>query len=115
MARFWTGLLAFLLFLNILVACSKGDGSQLADAQMRGRALFDAHCADCHNGTNPDLLKQPPKLHGLFMAKALPSGAAPTDVQVRKTIIEGKGTMPAFDQRLREQDIDDLLDYLHTL
>jgi len=111
----WAGLLAFLLFLSIFVACSKGDGSQLTDAQMRGHALFDVHCADCHNGTNPDLMKQPPRLDRLFLAKALPSGAPANDSQVRTTIIHGRGTMPAFDGRLREEDIDDLLKYLHTL
>jgi mono/diheme cytochrome c family protein len=115
MVRVWTGALSFLLFLSLLASCSKGDRSQLTDAQMRGHALFDVHCADCHNGTNPDLLKQPPRLHGLFMAKALPSGAPATDIEVRRTIIEGKGTMPAFDRRLQLQDIDDLLKYLHTL
>jgi mono/diheme cytochrome c family protein len=47
--------------------------------------------------------------------KSLPSGAPATDAQVRKTIIEGRGTMPAFDQRLSEEEVNDLVKYLHTL
>jgi mono/diheme cytochrome c family protein len=45
----------------------------------------------------------------------LPSGAPATDEQVRKTIIQGLGTMPAFDQRLSDEDISDLVKYLHQL
>lgn len=85
-----------------------------ASAQ-RGQELFDLHCASCHEDPPPDLKKQPPKLEGLFKAKYLPSGAAATDTQVRKTIIGGLRTMPAFDQRLSDQDLNDLVAYLHTL
>jgi mono/diheme cytochrome c family protein len=34
---------------------------------------------------------------------------------VSKTIIEGRGTMPAFDKRLREADARELVAYLHKL
>jgi mono/diheme cytochrome c family protein len=85
-----------------------------ASAQ-RGQELFDLHCALCHEGPTPDLKKQPPRLEHLFAAKQLPSGAPATDAQVRKTIIEGLRTMPAFDKRLSDQDLNDLVSYLHTL
>ena len=115
MTRFSIGVLVFLLFISILFGCSKGSGSGNTEAELRGHALFDTHCADCHNAANPDLLKQPPKLNRLFLAKTLPSGAPASDSQVRNVIIQGKGIMPAFDGRLREEDIYDLLKYLHTL
>jgi mono/diheme cytochrome c family protein len=83
--------------------------------QEHGQELFDLHCADCHEEANPDLKKQPPSLKGLFRAKKLPSGAPATDEQVRKTIIQGIGTMPAFDQRLSQNDVTDLIEYLHAL
>jgi len=98
----------------LLAACSQ-MGFGLSGAELHGAQLFDLHCADCHDETNPDLKKQPPKLKGLFRSKLLPSGSPATDQQVRKTIIEGFGTMPAFDQRLRDQDVDDLVKYLHVL
>jgi mono/diheme cytochrome c family protein len=84
-------------------------------AQRRGRELFQLNCAPCHEAPNPDLKKQPPKLEGLFQSKRLPSGAPATDDRVRKTIIQGIGTMPAFDQRLRDEDVDNLVKYLHQL
>jgi mono/diheme cytochrome c family protein len=84
-------------------------------AGQHGQELFDLHCADCHEEANPELKKQPPKLEGLFHPKTLPSGAPATDKQVRKTIVEGLGTMPAFDQRLSVSDVNDLIQYLHTL
>jgi mono/diheme cytochrome c family protein len=96
-------------------ACSHQGRAYLSEDEMQGQELFELHCAPCHQGAHPDLRKQPPKLEGLFQSKSLPSGAPATDAQVRKTIIAGRGTMPAFDQRLSEEDVDDLVKYLHTL
>jgi cytochrome c6 len=94
----------------VLFGCSSES-----DGEVHGRALFETHCADCHEGANPDLLKQPPRLHHLFVSKTLPSGAPSDDKQVRSTILRGKGTMPAFDGRLSDEDLADLLKYLHSL
>lgn len=99
--------------LGLLSGCSE-SGSSFSGADMRGQELFDLHCALCHEMANPDLRKQPPKLERLFQSRALPSGAPATDAQVRKTIIEGLGTMPAFDQRLNPKDVDHIVRYLHT-
>jgi len=84
-------------------------------AEHRGEELFQQNCAVCHEVPNPELKKQPPKLEGLFQRKTLPSGAPATDDQVRKTIIHGIGTMPAFDQRLSDEEVNDLVKYLHRL
>ena len=108
--RLVLGSLVFLFVLTVLFGCSHSD-----DAVVRGQALFDLHCAGCHEGTNPDLLKQPPKLRHLFGSKTLPSGGPTDDEHVRQTILRGKGIMPSFEQRLKRRDIDDLLKYLHTL
>lgn len=102
-----------LVLLSLLMACS-GD-RQPNSAELSGQTLYEEHCAGCHEQQHPDLLKQPPGLHGLFLAKELPSGSPATDEQVRKTIIEGRATMPAFDQRLQSDDVEDLVRYLHTL
>jgi len=98
----------------LLSGCGQTSGG-LSDAELQGRGLFNLHCAPCHEDANPELKKQPPKLKGLFGSTTLPSGAPATDDQVRKTIIEGRGTMPAFDQRLNADDVDDLIKYLHRL
>ena len=96
-------------FALLNTACSPSGSAE------RGQELFDLHCATCHEGPTPDLKKQPPQLEHLFAAKQLPSGAPATDEQVRKTIVEGLKTMPAFDKRLSEQDFKDLIAYLRTL
>jgi mono/diheme cytochrome c family protein len=106
---------SLVLVAGILSGCSQLNGTHMSNAEMRGQAVFNVHCADCHEQAHPELWKQPPKLEGMFRITSLPSGAPATDEQVRKTILEGRGTMPAFDHRLQEEDIKDLLKYLHTL
>lgn len=100
---------AVITFALMLAGCSPSESEQ------RGQELFDLHCAACHEGPTLDLKKQPPRLEHLFAAKQLPSGAQATDAQVRKTIVEGLRTMPAFDKRLKDQELDDLIAYLRTL
>jgi len=97
----------------LLIGCARKG--ELSDAEIQGQWLYADQCAECHENPQPDLRKQPPNLHGLFLAKSLPSGAPATEEQVRRTIIEGRGTMPAFDRRLREQDVKELVAYLHKL
>ena len=103
--------LVLLVSTGLLFGCSKAQ----TESEANGRALFQLHCAPCHDTPPPDLLKQPPKLNGLFTSKILPSGAPATDEQVRKVIVEGLRTMPAFDRRLQEKDVRDLIAYLHAL
>lgn len=97
----------------MLTACT-GD-KPLSEAEIEGQWLYATHCAECHDNPQLELHKQPPNLHGLFSSRSLPSGAPATDEQVRRTIIDGKNTMPAFAGRLRQQDVDSLITYLHRL
>ena len=99
-----------------------GDGTnswlenvRILDEPSQGARLYHDNCAECHDNPQPDLHKQPPGLRGLFTKSALPSGAPANDAQVRKEIVEGIGTMPAFDQRLTDRDVDGLVKYLHGL
>ena len=105
----WFWILAIAAMLATYPTC--GD----RQARHRGEELFQQNCAICHEVSNLNLKKQPPKLEGLFQSKTLPSGAPATVEQVRKTIIQGIGTMPAFDQRLSAEDVKDLLAYLRQL
>jgi mono/diheme cytochrome c family protein len=109
-ARQWPWLIVVLVLL-----AGWQTSCQQTRAKRRDRELFQLNCAPCHEAANLDLKKQPPKLEGLFQSKRLPSGAPATDEQVRKTIIQGIGTMPAFDQRLSDEDVNDLVKYLHQL
>ena len=95
----------------IAVGCSRGPTRE----EVAGRALYQLHCSQCHDNPPRYLLTRPPKLDKMFAAKTLPSGAAATDEEVRRTIVEGLRTMPAFKGRLREDEIRDLITFLHTL
>jgi len=90
-------------------------GPAFASAETRGSVVFERNCGACHEADNPQLVKQPPKLRGLFGKKNLPSGASATDEQVKATILAGRGTMPPFEHTLDNQQVDDLLRYLHKL
>lgn len=88
--------------------------SSLTPQQAAGKQLFDARCAHCHIDNDLGLKPPPPNLHHLFRTGKLPSGAPATDPQVIRTVIAGKGNMPPFAGRFDEEQMDDLLAYLHT-
>jgi mono/diheme cytochrome c family protein len=99
-----------------LLGCSRNNmdyGPAFASAETRGEVVYERNCSACHDAENPQLLKQPPKLKGLFDRKTLPSGAPAKDEQVRKTILAGRGIMPPFEHTLDKRQVDDLLKYLH--
>jgi mono/diheme cytochrome c family protein len=110
--------LASVVVVIAAVACSRNNmdyGPAFASAETRGSVVYEKNCSQCHDAENLPLLKQPPKLKKLFQNKTLPSGAPATDEQVRKTILEGRATMPPFEHILDQKQINDLLKYLHTL
>ncbi len=82
--------------------------------QMRGHAVYQAHCVICHNDRKDGPLNGP-SMVGVFKKQYLPSGAAATDERVSATILHGRNMMPAQGNVLDQQDLDDLLAYLHTL
>lgn len=82
--------------------------------QAHGHDLFQTRCAACHYDRRNASLHGP-ALVGVFKKPALPSGAAATDERVAATIVHGRGLMPALGNNLDQQDIGDILAYLHTL
>lgn len=87
---------------------------QLNAQQTQGHAVFQTRCAVCHN----DRVDQPrngPALVGIFKKPSLHSGAAATDERVTATVMHGHGVMPAMSAQVSEQDMQNLLAYLHTL
>ena len=99
-----------------MTACSERVQTGIGlRTESEGQYTYELQCAECHERPQPDLLKQPPNLHRIFSRRTLPSGAPATDEQVRKTIVEGRGTMPAFDKRLSNGELDKVVQYLHTL
>jgi mono/diheme cytochrome c family protein len=88
--------------------------NELNAQQTRGYYVFQQHCRTCHS----DRISQPlygPALRGVFKKKYLPSGAPANDERVTATIINGYGIMPSQGRTMSQQDIDDVMAYLHTL
>ena len=52
---------------------------------------------------------------GVFKKPYLPSGAAATNERVSATVLHGRNMMPAMGNVINQQELDDLLAYLHTL
>ena len=60
--------------------------------------------------------KKGPGLKGVFQSKYLPvSGLPANDERVGELIVTGRNMMPAFGQVMSQQQVQDLLAYLHTL
>ena len=87
---------------------------ELTAEQTAGHAVFQAQCAQCHE-ERVDRAKNGPALVSLFQKPALHSGAAATDERVTATVMRGHGVMPAMGDRVDEQQMAELLAYLHTL
>jgi mono/diheme cytochrome c family protein len=86
--------------------------SEWTAQEARGAAVFEAKCARCHYPTTSQPLHGP-GLQALTKQTAMPSGAPPTDERMTAVILHGRQTMPATP--LSDEQLNDLLAYLHTL
>jgi mono/diheme cytochrome c family protein len=87
----------------------------LTPQQSAGRKIYDAYCDRCHEPYS-SRGKQGPSLKGTFKKSFLPlSGLPANDDRVAEVIKFGRSKMPGYGQVLSQQQIEDLLAYLHTL
>jgi mono/diheme cytochrome c family protein len=86
----------------------------LTPQEAEGKHLYAVRCAHCHEDNDLALKKVPPDLHGVFKRSILPGGAPATDAEVRHVVLAGKGLMPSFAGRFTEDQMTELLAYLHT-
>jgi mono/diheme cytochrome c family protein len=82
--------------------------------QAQGRRVYDARCAECHYAYSKRDLRGP-SMHGLFQKQFMSSGIPANDDRVTDIILLGRAKMPGFRQKLTQQQLTDLLAYLHTL
>lgn len=83
--------------------------------QSAGRKIYDSNCDRCHEPYSTRG-KKGPGLKGVFQRKYLSlSGLPANDERVSDIIRLGRNEMPAYSQTLSQQDLQDLLAYLHTL
>jgi len=87
---------------------------ELNPQEMRGYQVYQERCARCHYA-NSERSLHGPGLQGLYKLKYLPSGAPANDSRVTEVIVNGHGLMPAFGGKIDQQQLKDLLAYLHTL
>lgn len=87
----------------------------LNSQQAAGRKIFDHYCDRCHEPYSTKG-KKGPGLKGVFQNKYLSvSGLPANDERVAEIVRLGRKDMPAYGQTLSDQEIQDLLAYMHTL
>lgn len=83
--------------------------------QIAGRRVYDSYCDRCH-APYSSRGRQGPGMKGVFGRQYLPlSGMPANDDRVSDIVRMGRNKMPSYGQALSQQQISDLLAYLHTL
>jgi mono/diheme cytochrome c family protein len=91
-----------------------GPTGATGDAE-HGAAVFARNCEICHFGDTGES-SMGPGLGGLFARRTLSSNGRPvTRENVRAQIVAPTGSMPAFENRLSQDELDNLIAYLETL
>jgi mono/diheme cytochrome c family protein len=116
----WVLLAATCLLAAIFWGCTaerrKSDAELgLNPQQAAGRRIYDERCDRCHEPYS-SRSKKGDSLKGVFQKQYLPKSGLPArDDSVAEIVRSGRGMMPAFGQVLGDQQIQDLLAYVHTL
>lgn len=115
-SRFVVLCLALLLLIGCEAERRKSDAELgLNPQQAAGRKVYDAYCDRCHEPYS-SRGKQGPGLSGVFKRQDLQlSGLPANDERVSEIVRVGRAKMPGYGQVLSQQQITDLLTYLHTL
>jgi mono/diheme cytochrome c family protein len=112
----------FAVFLGLfaLAGCEaerrKSDAELGLDPQQSaGRKLYDTYCDRCHEPYS-SRGKKGPSMKGVFKQPYLPlSGLPANDARVGDIIKYGRSKMEGFSRVMTDQQIQDLLAYMHTL
>ena len=109
-----------ILALLVLAGCDverrKSDAELgLNPQQAEGRKLYDNYCDRCHEPYS-SRGKKGPGLKGVFKQQYLAlSGLPANDDRMTDIVKYGRAKMEGFRQVMTDQQIKDLLAYLHTL
>ncbi|HEY7096260.1 MAG TPA: cytochrome c [Terriglobales bacterium] len=112
--------LAVALLAMLSAACSaqrrKSDAELgLNPQQAAGRKVYDQTCDRCHDAYSSSG-RQGPSMKGVFNKEYLPlSGLPANDDRVSEIVRFGRSKMPGYGQVLSQQQVSDLLAYMHTL
>jgi len=113
---FLCGLLAVLVLAGCDVERRKSDAELGLNAQQAaGRMLYDNYCDRCHEPYS-SRGKKGPSMKGVFKRPYLSlSGLPANDDRMTDIVKYGRAKMEGFSQVMNDQQIKDLLAYLHTL
>ena len=108
--------LALLILAGCEVERRKSDAELgLNPQQAAGRRVYDEYCDRCHAPYSSGG-RQGPGLRGVFKKQYLPiSGIPANDARVGEIIRIGRNKMGGYGNVLTQQQIDDMLAYMHTL
>ena len=116
--RHWSTavLLGVLLYAGCDVQRRKSDAELgLNPQQAAGRKTYDQYCDQCHEPYS-SRGKKGPGMKDVFKKSYLGvSGLPANDERVGEIIQFGRSKMPAYGRELNQQQIQDLLAYMHTL
>jgi len=109
-------ILAFLALAGCDVERRKSDAELgLNPQQAEGRKLYDNYCDRCHEPYS-SRGKKGPSLKGVFKRQYLSlSGLPANDERMTDIVKFGRAKMEGFSQVMTDQQVKDLLAYLHTL
>ena len=118
-SRHFLPIFVFIATLILLAGCDERRRSDaelgLNPQQAAGRRLYDNYCDRCH-APYSSRGRQGPPMKALFKHQYMPlSGMPANDERVTDIIRLGRNKMPAYSQVMNQQQIDDLLAYMHTL
>jgi mono/diheme cytochrome c family protein len=102
-----------LLLLTHGLSGQPGAGGRIAGDVKKGRVLF-RNCEGCHASVTDERILGP-SLKGLFRRPKLANGQRTSEESVRKIILDGTKTMPAWNPAMKKERVQDLLAYLATL
>jgi len=108
--------IALLVFAGCDIERRRSDAELGLNAQQAaGRKIYDNYCDRCH-APYSSRGRQGPSMKNIFKRQYLPmSGMPANDDRVTDIVRMGRNKMPAYGQVLNQQQIEDLLAYLHTL
>jgi len=99
----------------VLIGCAAEDPVNDAVAVARGEALYDMHCVQCHGGATGGQISDIPPRHN-----AEGHTWHHADCELKRIVLEGMPQregypeMPAFGERLSEEEIEAILAYIKT-
>jgi mono/diheme cytochrome c family protein len=117
---FMTGLIVLAAIFASALGCDvqrrRSDAELgLNPQQAAGRKVYDHYCDRCHEPYSTRG-KKGPGLKGVFKNKYLSESGRPANDETVTDIIRlGRKQMPAYSQTLSDQDLQNLLAYMHTL